>query len=189
MNQSAQVHSTEKLQELHAALARFRVQGQSALDNAAREIQRTLDTLHDLLRHWQGAVHERREDVNRARAALSHYRGLHRGEHVGGSELEAQLHTAQRLVREAEARVDKVRHWQRYLPEAIRDYEGPARQLAAFLDTDLRQALAVLEGKIASLASYLAVTPPQPHEAMPSGPTNQGADAPAIPIEPGKEST
>jgi len=167
MNQSAQVHATEKLQDLHAVLARFRVQAQGALDNAGREIQRTLDALHDALRYWQGTVHQRREDVNRARAALSHYRGIHGGEHVGDSELELQLHAAQRLLRDAEDRVDKVRQWQRFLPEAIRDCEGPARQLAAFLDTDLRQALAVLEGKIASLAAYLALTPPSPEKVSP----------------------
>jgi hypothetical protein len=161
MNQSAEVHSTDKLKELHAALARFGVQARGALDTAESEIRHTLDGLQDQLRYWQGEIHRRQEDVNRARASLSHHRSLQRGEHVGGTDLELELRKAQARLHEAEERLQTVRRWQRLLPDAIDDYHGPARQLSGMVESNLRQGLALLESKIAVLAEYLAMTAPQ----------------------------
>ena len=77
---------------------------------------------------------------------------------------------AQRRLQEAEARVELVRRWQQTLPQAILEYQGPARQLAGFLDTDLKKALVVLDNKISALEAYAAV-------ALPSEPTGEAKAA------------
>jgi hypothetical protein len=180
MNPTAQVHAIEKLADFKDALARFGVEAQGAIDTAEVEVRRTLDELHDRLKFWQAEVYRRQEDVNRARADLAHSRALHEGRHAGSTEQEIALLKAQQRLREAEAKVETVRRWLRRLPDAIEEYQGSARRLAGMLEADLRQGLAVLTAKLAALASYVALTPPD-RQAAPQKPAD---DVPPPPKEP-----
>ena len=155
MTQSAQVHSIDLLKRLHAALARFGLDAQTALGAGAAEIRRVHETLVDRLKYWQQQVNKRQEEVNQARAALSHARALSEGRNTGCVEQELALRKAQDRLREAEGKVITTRRWQRDLPELAKEFEGPARALSGFLESDLRQALVLLEGKIAALEAYL----------------------------------
>jgi hypothetical protein len=186
MNQTAQVDSIHSLQDFHTALARFGVQARAALDSAAWEIRHTLDGLQQQLKAWQQRAYECQEEVNRARAALSHSRALHDGKSVGSGEQEIALAKARHQLREAEAKVEAVRRWQRLLPEAVAEYEGPARHLSGLLEADLRHALAVLEGRIAALQAYVALAPPSRPEA-PAAPADAPAPGADAPGSPGKE--
>jgi hypothetical protein len=168
MSESAQVSSIEALQRLQASLARFGVDAQAILCGADLVVRRALDWVDEQLKVWVVEARKRSEEVGRARADLSFRRAMHDGQRVGCSEQEIALLKAQQRLREGEDKVQAVRRWQRQLPEALRDYEGPARQLAAFLDGDLRQALALLERKRASLEAYTALAsaaPPAPEPA------------------------
>ena len=157
MTPSAQVYSIDLLRRLHAALARFGVDAQTALGAASAELRHVHDTLADRLKYWQQQVNKRQEAVGQARAALSPARALQRGESVGCVEQELVLRKAQERLREAEDKVAVTRRWQRELPELTKDFEGPARGLSGFIEADLRQALVLLESKIAALEAYLAV--------------------------------
>ena len=159
MGPSARVGSIEKLQALHAALARFGVEAQSALDAGRSEVRRTIDGLHDALRRWQQEVYRRQEDVNRARADLSHARAIRQGEggRAGTVEQEIALQKARVQLQEAEEKVERTRRWLRQLPDALVELETPSRQLAGMLEADLRQALALLDSKIAALVAYAAL--------------------------------
>ena len=53
------------------------------------------------------------------------------GQAAGTAELELELIKAVRRHREAEAKLEVVHRWQNALPEAVREYEGPARKLVA----------------------------------------------------------
>src|SRR5262249_53766152 len=119
------------------------------------------------------------EEVNRARAALSHSRALHDGKSVGSGEQEIALAKARHRLREAEAKVEAVRRWQRLLPGAGAGDGGAARELAGPLEGDLRPALVVLEGRSAALQAYVALAPPPPPEPP--------APPPDAPAPPGKE--
>jgi hypothetical protein len=169
MGPSARVGSIEKLQALHAALARFGVEAQAALDAGRSEIRRALDGLHAALKHWQVEVQRRQEDVNRARADLSHAQALRRGEgtRAGTVEQEIALQKARLRLQEAEEKVQLTRRWLRVLPDALAEVETPSRQLAGMLEADLRQALALLDGKIAALVAYAELTSQQPGKAGP----------------------
>src|SRR5262249_36296558 len=161
MRESARVESTEALEAFRDALAGFGVAAQGALGSAAAEIQRTLDWLNDQLKHWQAAVQRWQEEVGRAKGALVQRRWSHdKGQGRGATEAELALKEAQRRLGEAEAKLQAVRRWQRLLPEAVKEYEGPARQLAGMVESDLRHSLAILDGKIAALEAYTALAAP-----------------------------
>ena len=164
MNPTAQVHAIERLADFKDALARFGVDAQGALDTAALEIRRTLDELHDRLKFWQAEVYRRQEDVNRARADLSHARALRQGEggRSGTVEQEIALQKARQRLQEAEEKVERTRRWLRVLPDAVAELETPSRQLAGMLEADLRPGVAHLTDKLAALAAYVALTPPNP---------------------------
>lgn len=165
MSQSARVNSLDALKALHEALAHYGPEAQEALGAAEIEIRRVFDFLHEQSKHWQRQVDKRREDVNRARADLAHARAVRQGERSGYVEQEIALTKALNRLREAEEKVVVVKRWLLRLPQAINEYEGPARRLAGLLDADLKQGLAVLENKIAILEAYTAVQlgePPAP---------------------------
>jgi uncharacterized protein involved in exopolysaccharide biosynthesis len=161
MNHSAKIHDVDTLRDLYAALAKFGVQAQAALDNANAEIRRARDFLERQQAYWQQEVIRRQEELIRAKADLSRHRWIHDGERVGGSEKELAVHKARDRLREAEAKVEIVRRWKRELPQAVADFEGPGRRLAGMLEADLRATLALLESRSAALDAYIALTPPE----------------------------
>jgi len=169
MSQSARVNSLDAVKALHAALARYGPEAQEALGAAEIEIRRVFDFLHDQLKNWQRQVEKRQEDVNRAKADLTHARAIRQGERSGYVEQEIALRKAQNRLREAEEKVVVTRRWLLHLPQAIQEYEGPARRLAGLLDSDLKQSLAVLENKIAVLEAYMAVRVVEPPPAASGG--------------------
>lgn len=169
MSQSARVGSIDALKALHAALARFGPDAQEALGAAEIEIRRVFDYLHDQLKHWQRQVERRREEVNRARIDLTHARALRQGERSGYVEQEIALRKAQAQLREAEEKVVVVKRWLLHLPQAVSEYEGPARRLAGLLDADHKKGIALLENKIAALEAYAEVhvaEPPPPPTSL-----------------------
>jgi hypothetical protein len=161
MNHRARIHDVDSLRELHAAMAKFGVQAQAALDSAYSEIRRAVSFLERQQAYWRQEVIRRQEELNRAKADLSRHRWIHDGERVGGSEKELLVHRARERLREAEAKVEAVRRWQRQLPQAIADFDGPGRRLAGMLEADLRGTLAWLESRSAALDAYLAILPPE----------------------------
>jgi hypothetical protein len=167
MSQS-RVYEVGLLKSLHAALARFGVDAQTALGAAALAIGRASDALEDRRKHWLQQTYRRQEEVSRARADLVHARALHKGQSVGCVEQELALRKARLSLEQAEGKLAAVRRWQLALPEAVKDFEALARGLSGRLDADLRQSLALLEGKIASLEAYLALAPPVEKVAAPA---------------------
>jgi hypothetical protein len=168
MSDAAQLHEVDQLGKLRDALARFKMQADGALGTAQAQIQRVLETIDRQLDYWRGEVNRRTEDVARARADLGFHRSLHKGEHVGETDLQLRFKVAQQRLREAEEKVQCTTRWQRKAPQAIHDYEGPARHLSGFLDTELRKALAVLDNQVASLEAYLTLTPDEPKTPAPT---------------------
>ena len=163
MRQTARVESVEALEVLRAALAKFAVAAQGALGSAAAEIQRTLAWLDSQRKHLQAQVLRRQEEVLRAKSELAQRRWGHdKGQGRGATEQEIALKKAQHRLREAEEKVAAVRRWQRLLPDAIKEYEGPARQLGGMVDADLRHSLALLDKGIAALEAYTSLTAPGP---------------------------
>jgi chromosome segregation ATPase len=174
MSESARVNSLDALKALHAALARYGPEALEALGAAEMEIRRTFDYLNDQLKYWKRQVEKCHEDVNRAHADLTHARALRKGEQSGYVEQEIALNKARKRLREADEKVVVVKRWLLHLPQAVNEYEGPARRLAGMLDSDLKQGLAILHNKIDILEAYMAVTAaePPPPPSPPHGGTS-----------------
>lgn len=168
MSQSAQLHEVDRLHKLREALARFKMQADGALGVARSQIQRAVDAIDHQLDYWKAEANRRHENVVRARADLGFHRSLHKGEHVGETELQLRLKVAQQRLREAEEKIQCTRRWQRSVPQAVNDYQGPARQLSGFLDTELRKALAILDTQTAALEAYLTLTSGNPEPPAPT---------------------
>jgi hypothetical protein len=168
MSNAAKIHDVDALRELYAALAKFGVQAQGAIDTVAAEIRRATDFLERQDAYWQQEVIRRQEELNRAKADLSRQVWIHDGKRVGASEKELLVHRARERLREADAKVEMVRRWKRQLPQAVADYNGPGRRLAGMLEADLRGTLALLDQRAAALDAYLAVAPPVAEKAPPA---------------------
>lgn len=157
MSSQAQVLSIERLERLKEALIRLISAGQNALALAETAVRRTEETLEERLRYWQQQVVKAREAMIQARAALAHARALHEGKSVGCVEQEMDLRKAQERVRHAEEKVAMAKRWLRDLPLYLKEYEGPARGLGGYLETDVRQSIVLLDNKVTALNAYLNV--------------------------------
>ena len=126
-------------------------------------------------------------EVTRAKTALIQRRWGHsEGRGPGTTEQEIALRKAQQRLKEAEAKVETVRRWQLQLPQAIHEYEGPARQLGGWLEADLRTVVAILDQRIAALEAYVALTPSSPADpGTPEAGTEAEGVAPAPSTEGG----
>lgn len=168
MSQSARVESLDALKEFKADLVTFGADAQEALAAAETEIRRILDGLEQQQRHWQVEIRKRQEDINRAKSELARQRWGHRdGKGPGITEAELNLKHAEQRLRDAEAKLETTRRWLLHLPREIGEYQGPVRQLAAFLDADLKRGVALLERRIEALEAYMAPAAPPPPEGEP----------------------
>jgi hypothetical protein len=165
MTQAAHVTSIDALEEFRTALVKFGTEAQAALCAADLEIRRTLDGLEQQLKRWQTELRDRQEDVGRAKAELARRKWGHRdGGGPGTTDQEVALKKAQQRLREAEDKIEAIRRWQRLLPREIHEYEGPARGLGGWLESNLRHTTAILASKIAALEAYAAMLPPGPEQ-------------------------
>jgi hypothetical protein len=175
--QAADVRSIEALRELHAAVCKFRTSAQDALATVDLTIRRANDWLSDQLNFWQHAIRTSEDEVFQAKQELAQrkYTGWD-GREPDATVQEENLRKAQAKLRYAQDKVAAVRRWMQKFPHAVSEmYAGPARQLAASLETELPRGLALLERRVVALEQYAALAPPEgPREpAQPQGPTPQ----------------
>jgi hypothetical protein len=183
MSDSAHVSSLDAVKAFREALCTFRVDAQAALCSADTEIRRFLDWVKGQLQFWQRRVRECQDEVVRCKTVLAQRRWGHtEGRGPGTTEAELDLRKAQHRLQEAEAKVQTVRRWLQQLPQALLEYDGHARQLGGWLESDLRQGIAVLDRKLDALEAYvhLSAGPAPGPEAAP--PAEPAAEAP--PAEP-----
>ncbi len=168
MAETARVTSIDALRDLRAALCDFALESREALCATELEIRHTLDWLHDQAKYWQRQVRLRGEELVRAKAEL--YRRKHSdADRRGTTEPEIVYEKARRRLAEAETKLENTRRWAAALPQAIAEYEGPARQLGGMLEADLSRGLALLDRKVEALEAYVATTTGQPAEELPGG--------------------
>jgi hypothetical protein len=178
MSPAAHVTEIDALQDFRAALCEFRVHAREALDATALEIRRTFEWLNHQLKEWQHAVRQRGEEVLRAKNELVQ-RKYSKADGRGYTEQELALEKALQRLHEAEDKVDRIRYWLQVLPRAVLEYEGPSRQLAGMLDSDLAQGIILLEQKLQALEAYVTLLPPSGPGPPPGGAPTNPPPAPA----------
>ena len=194
MGVSANLQSLLALQDFRGKLAEFRLDAIEALGS----VDSALHDMHDWLigqqKHWQHQAQKRSEDVIRARRELEERKNAP-GKR-GYSDQELAHRKAKQRLQEAEEKVERCRAWQRLLPQYENEYQGPARMLGGFLETDIAKAVAVLGVKLEILEQYAALHAPREGSAAGLGSqsstgeiaagvveTNEATDSPVVPAE------
>jgi hypothetical protein len=161
MTPGADVQAIDALQDWHNALCVFRTEANESLSSIALEIRRAFDWIEDELRSWKQEVRDAEEDVLRAKAELAQRRTPdYSGRVPDTSVQEENLGRAKRRLQFAEDQIDICRKWLVQLPKMVsEEYEGTARRLGNFLESDLASAIARLSARIDRLHAYTAVQP------------------------------
>ncbi len=160
MGRSARVTSIETVERFRNALCEFAKDAKDSLGAVEMQIHRTFDWLTERLKHWQREVRVRQEELVRAKIELESRKLANRGgKGPGFTDQEKAFRRAQANLKEAEDRVASCRRWHPVLEHAVREYQGPARQLSSSLDIDLAHSLAILDQKLAALEAYLSLAP------------------------------
>lgn len=162
MTQAAEVRSIPALHEFREAFATFGEEVRDALSAAEMEIRRSLNQLEEQLKHWQAMVFKCERELATAKIELNRKK-IERvfGRKPDITEQEENLRKAKARLQMAEEKVARCRRWLSQLPRAILEYEGPGRQLAGVIDTEVPKMLALLDRKLAALESYLKIAPPE----------------------------
>lgn len=163
MSRFAKVTSTDAVDRLTAALHTFREEAAAALDNLELEIRRAVRWLkHDQKEYWNQQVRRGWNQVAEARANLEHAMTCRKTSDYTPAcrEEKLELEKAKRRLRQAEEKVETVRHWSREVEHELTEYRGSINQVAGWIQADYPRAVAALKRMSAALESYLAVQSP-----------------------------
>lgn len=157
----AHVTSIEALKDFRADLCTFGERAREGLSSVQTEVQRMLDWIADQEKSWQREVRRWEERVNQARAELARRKMVRIGDRAPDcTEQEDILRAARHRLGEAEQKLQKTRRWLPAFRRAVDEYQGPARQLAGFLEGEQPRALALLGQKIDALEAYARLSAP-----------------------------
>ncbi len=156
MSDSAHVTSIDAIAAFAGALRTFDDDALRALVTIDEQARGALEWLErDAPVYWKQQIRLCFDNVSRTRAALE----TCRARAVAGNrpacleEMEA-CRAAQRKLREAEAKIDVVRHWAQVVRQEIDEYRGRIMRLRRCLETDVPRTVALLERTVATLDSY-----------------------------------
>ena len=155
MNPAAHVTSIEGMADFQAALATFTEKAKDALSSVDLELRRMVDWLADQAKQWQAEIRLAENAVFEAKAILTRKKMMKIGDRKPDTtDEEKSLRRAQAWLEHAEEKLARTRHWQRAFPDAVLDYQGPARQLQFTLEAQVPQMSAYLTQKIEALEKY-----------------------------------
>jgi uncharacterized protein YaeQ len=158
MGHSARVKSLDTLLEWKASLCTFTAEAKEALASVEMEIQRLLAWLEEQAKYWRGLERKCEDEVFQAKNELARRKIMKIGDRTPDTtEQEKAVRKATAKLAFVQEQIENTRHWLRELPDAVIDYEGPAKQLAGMLEADLPRMGAVLERQIAALEGYVQI--------------------------------
>jgi len=156
---SANVHSTQALQELKAALQQYSAETQAAMTAANAEIQRTQAWLAERLAHWQRECRQREAVVREAATLLARCQATRdRDRPIDCSRYAEALRQAEGRLREAVAELQTVQRWMGQIQQSVQQTELQMRRLVVAVAHELPKANALLEGMLGALAGYSAIS-------------------------------
>jgi hypothetical protein len=174
MNPGADVQAIDALQDWHNALCLFRDEALDALGSIGMEVRRAFDWIDEERKAWQQEAREAEQAVVQAKAELNQRKTPNFDGRIPDTSVqERALARAKARLEHAEEQVEVCRKWAVRLPKLVNeDYEGPARRLNTFLETDLPAAIAHLSARIEALHRYTQVQPVSapPAPATPEAP-------------------
>jgi hypothetical protein len=187
MSGPAQVRSTDAIEALSVALARFGERVQNALDALDAEIHRADDWIeHDRPGHWRTRIHEAEDAVHQCKLDLERCLLMTTvdGQRPACREQKAALAEAKARLEYCREKAERVKHWQRSFRHEMFEYDGRIGQLRGLLDQRVPAARGVLAKIVRRLEEYRVERPPEsllePHAeplAPPAPLTNTPAPA------------
>jgi hypothetical protein len=162
MSQGANVRSVDAIKDFKIALITFAEEAQVALGSTEMEIRQIRNWLQrDQLSHWQSQVKRGQERVSMAKAELFRRQlSQANSDAISDTDQKEALRDAQRRLREAEDKVERIKRWFPVLEHAISEYHSQSQPLGDRLAGSFAASLNVLERMIVALDSYLAMAPP-----------------------------
>lgn len=165
MAQQARVNSIVALRQLRASLGTFAKAASLALEEAATDVQRTLQWLReDRHRYWKTQVQRANDKYVRAKLTLKRKQIMDRAlAGAPGSCIDEKkaLQKAEARLREAEYKFKRVKAWTIQIEKELSDYRGGVQGLANALDVDIPNARARLDKMFDSLEAYVTLAPPE----------------------------
>jgi len=159
MQPSANLHNVEGLAVFQQNLQHFEEKAKDSLMNIDMDLRRTQEWLEEMYGAWQTEVRLAEDALTQAMLELKRKKLMKVGDRTPDtSEEEKQVRKCKARLDHAEDKVERTKHWMRALPEAILDYEGPARQLKTQVENGIPTMLTILTNKIAALESYQQVS-------------------------------
>jgi capsule polysaccharide export protein KpsE/RkpR len=167
MSQGANVRSVDALKDFKIALINFAEEARVALGSTDMEIRHVRNWLtRDQLSYWQSQVKRGQERVSMAKAELFRRQlSQSNSDAVSDTDQKEALRDAQRRLREAEEKVEKIKRWVPVFEHATSEYNSQSQPLGDHLSGSFAATINVLNRMIAALDSYLS-------EAAPSTPVS-----------------
>lgn len=157
MSTPAQVRSTDSIEALSVALARFAERVQNALDALDSELHRADDWIeHDRPGHWRTQIKLAEDGLHQAKLDLEQALLMTTadGQRPACREQKAAVEKARAHLNYCREKGEKVRHWQRSFRHEMFEYDGRIGQLRGLLDLQVPAARAVLVKIIRRLEEY-----------------------------------
>ncbi len=155
MNPSAHVTSIDGMADFRASLLTFTDKAKDALGTVELELRRTMDWLADQAKHWQAEIRLAENAVFEAKQELARRKMMKIGDRKPDTtDQEKALRRAEAWLEHAQEKLAKTRRWQQAFPDAMLDYQGPARNLQFLLEAQVPQMSAYLTHKIEALENY-----------------------------------
>ena len=166
MTQKIDVRAVHALDDLRAALVRFRAEAEAALREMEAAIRRVEQYLGEREVYWKRQVTRWEAEHKKALAALAACRSrAYRDPKTGRTyvppctqEQEWVMRTRVEMARAQDA-LRTVREWRKVVERAVEEYRRQARRLAAHLEENVPKATARLERQAATLRAYTGLTP------------------------------
>lgn len=162
MSGAAKVHSVEAIRDLKIAYCKLSEEVQRALDQRNIQIRKFVDWLNtDQRNYWLAELKVRKKELDEATAALSRKK-LSAGARDGAqaSAERVAVRKAKERIEQAERKLKAIQHWSSVVEQAVRNYEGPSRQLSSYLQTAAPKGVQMLDGALAALDAYTQSAPP-----------------------------
>ncbi len=161
MSRQAKVASIDALPRLAAALAKFRSEGASAMEDFETELRRALEWIHvDRKNFWTQELRRAQEALIQARIQLQQAMTTKR---IGNNDPSCvdekrAVERARRRVETAQRKLEAVRHWTIVLDRAADDFRRSTSQFSVWLDIDVSRAISALNQMSDSLVTYISMT-------------------------------
>ncbi len=170
MRQAARVSSINALKDFKRALTAFGTLANTAIGEAHADVQRTTSWVRqDQLAHWRNARRRRTSQLAQAKSELFRAEVASPDQRVPATLERTAVEKAQRLLEEAETKLDNVKRWGRLLEREVPLYQGHCQQLGRAVEGDLPRALVKLETMIGALEKYVSIQTPQTQREPPVG--------------------